>query len=198
MVSRAATGYKVHLPGGRTETIALSRLKPAHIASDDVDDVDGSQGTDDGPPTSPRAARAPPHSESNSQGTGEQPQQPNNATRAPAPSARRRQRVRNIDEYNVPPPPQPPPIPPPPPPPQSRSFDDWLAMNVTAPPSTANEPNRHTSFFANNNLSDARKVPQRQRPDVSVIFQHLGQSASTFNSRVNDPSKEPSRRLGGM
>ena len=196
VVSRAATGYKVHLPGGRTETIALSRLKPAHIATDDVDG-EGSQGTNDGPPTSPRTARAPPRREPNSQETSE-PQQPNNATPAPAPSARRRQRVRNIDEYNVPPPPQPPPVPPPPPPPQSRSFDDWLAMNVSDPPSTSNEPNRHTSFFTNNNLSDAQKLPQRRRPDVSVIFQHLGQSVSTFNSRVDDPAIQPSRRLGGM
>ena len=59
VAERTNAGYRVLLPGGRIETVALCRLKPAHI---DVDDIleDPEQNLDDARPPSPRPPGRPP------------------------------------------------------------------------------------------------------------------------------------------
>ena len=59
VTSRTPTGYRVRLPGGRTELIALNRLKPAFVSGEDVPgeeppDLDNSQ-----PPSPPPPGRRP-------------------------------------------------------------------------------------------------------------------------------------------
>ena len=59
VVERQDSGYRVLLPGGRSETIALARLKPAHVDIDDsLEDPD--QRLDDARPPSPRPPGRPP------------------------------------------------------------------------------------------------------------------------------------------
>ena len=52
VVERLDTGYRVLMPGGRQEVVALARLKPAHVDADDVLE-DPEQHLDDARPPSP-------------------------------------------------------------------------------------------------------------------------------------------------
>ena len=59
IMDRTAAGYQILMPGGRLETVALSRLKPAHVDMDDAVD-DPEQRLDDEAPPSPRPPGRPP------------------------------------------------------------------------------------------------------------------------------------------
>ena len=59
VVERLDSGYRVILPGGRLELVAMARLKPAHIDADDVLE-DPEQHLDDARPPSPRPPGRPP------------------------------------------------------------------------------------------------------------------------------------------
>ena len=53
VISRTPAGFRVRMSQGRTELITLSRLKPAHISTDQ-DDAEEPQDLDDNQPPSPR------------------------------------------------------------------------------------------------------------------------------------------------
>ena len=59
VTARTAAGFRVNLPGGRSEVIALSRLKPAHQAVDDGVESEP-QDLDELRPSSPRPPGRPP------------------------------------------------------------------------------------------------------------------------------------------
>ena len=123
-------GIIVHRPGGGTETIALARVKPAHIAADGEEHA-GADPSPTGQLPRPRTRLPRQHS---------QPR-PQQRARTAGQQQRRQQRVPNIDEFGAPPP-HPPPPPPSSTPPQGQplSFDDWLAQSPDVQPS--NQPNQ--------------------------------------------------------
>ena len=114
VVSRNPAGYYVRLSQGRTERIALNRLKPAHVSRDQDNDEEPQDLDDEGPP-SPRPPGRPPGirtrqpapttrlTRSSTRSRREAPQATNTNVEAPAPTNQRRRRgVRNIDDFNSP------------------------------------------------------------------------------------------------
>ena len=59
VVERLDTGYRVLLPGGRQEIVALARLKPAHVDADDILEDPEQQLDDARPPSPPPPGRRP-------------------------------------------------------------------------------------------------------------------------------------------
>ena len=59
VISRTPTGYRVRLPGGRTELIALNRLKPAFVSGEDVTAEEPPDLDDEQPPSPPPPGRRP-------------------------------------------------------------------------------------------------------------------------------------------
>ena len=112
VIARTAAGYKIAFPGGREETVAIARLKPAHIAADD--NVDVEQELDDARPPSPRPPGRPPgvrtripaattrvtrQQQRNNPTTSDQPTPGPSSSAAQRPKNRRRGQTRNIDEF---------------------------------------------------------------------------------------------------
>ena len=114
VVSRNPAGYYVRLSQGRTERIALNRLKPAHVSRDQDNDEEPQDLDDEGPPSPRPPGRRPGirtrqpapttrQTRSATRSSRNTPRTSNNAADAssnPAPTARR-SNVRNIDEYNT-------------------------------------------------------------------------------------------------
>ena len=86
IVERTDAGYRVSLPGGRQEIVALARLKPAHL---DMDDAVGDpvQDLDDARPPSPRPPGRP----------------PGPRTRRPEPTDRTTRSGRPLPDWSLPP-----------------------------------------------------------------------------------------------
>ena len=131
IASKSESGFRVHLPGGRVERIALERLKPAHVSADDGSDPEP-QDLEDHRPPSPRPCGRPPgprtrmpqpttritRQQTRAAQQTPNPSAPNTTTsdmvnfrssgRPVAPSRRdkvgnkqHRRKTKNIDEYNT-------------------------------------------------------------------------------------------------
>ena len=85
IASRTATGFRVRFPGGRTELIALNRLKPAHVSSERPADEEPQDLDDDQPPSPNPPGRRP----------GVRTRIPEPTTRQTRSTSRRQQQSRN-------------------------------------------------------------------------------------------------------
>ena len=196
---RTTHNVTVHRPGGGTETIALARIKPAHIAADGEEPA-----TAEPPPPGQlprprtRLPRPRPRSQQNAQTAGQQ--------------KRRRQRVPNIDEFGAPPShpcPPPPPRPPSPSRPQDQalSFDDWLAQprderqheQVIQPPDQPNQPSASRPAASESTSGDATPAndiltepePQagrRRRPNISALSALIREHLSPTTNLISESS----------
>ena len=219
VVSRAhPSGYYVRLSQGRTERIALNRLKPAHVSRDRDDDEEPQDLDDEGPP-SPRPPGRPPgirtrqpapttrQTRSTARTSGNAPQAPNNAGEAPSNSTEttrsRRSNVPNIDAFNTDVPPRPAATP------NISSPDSHPAPNTvrtepvpssSAPPpqdsDEENEPTRETGFFAPLNPSAPRPGPSEPQLPSSLRSDRppSGNRVRFFSDpRPSDPPSERHR-----
>ena len=215
VAERTAAGFRVHLPGGRIETIALARLKPAHIAADNVKEMQPQDLNDARPPSPPPPDRPP----------GVRTRQPQPTDRSTRQNSRRRQQDRQSQAR-----------------PEASASTSSFRRPQTPAPSTAPETppaapmtpaapreedrNEPTAFF-NDGLVDATKtlsklppsdvvqtarrprffsnpVPgnfsYRRRPDVNAITamvrDHLQLEPASGAIQADEPISS-SHRLGG-
>ena len=197
VIRRTAAGYRILMSGGREETIAISRLKPAHM--DDLEDAE--QLLDDArPPSPPPPGRRPGvrtripqatdrvtrqqsrRSAANRPTTSNQPttstaaNQPTAANRPPT-SVRNPRRSLNIDEYNTP-------IPPPP-----------SSAPSNAEPHCVADPLPPTSAPSNAEPHCAADAPHPSAPLDSSGSGARGSSTPMSPSVVNPATHELAGRL---
>ena len=185
VVSRLPTGYYVRLSRGRTERIALNRLKPAHVSREQDNDEEPQDLDDEGPPSPRPPGRRPGirtrqpdpttrQTRSSTRAGREPPQSAGESTSNNAPASRPlRSRVPNIDAFNIPSEPTLPPGPTHPidapsqpdsrPAPNPLANDPVPSSSSAPPPALPDEevePTRETGFFA-------PLDPSAPRPEVS-------------------------------
>ena len=180
--ARTPTGYRIFIPGRGVELVALSRLKACPIFVDEGQ-FEPQDLSDEAPPTPPPPGRRP--------GPRTRPPEPTDrVTRQstqnqPAPPMHRQSRrgVRNIDEFAAPP--------------SLPVIREEEPVATSAAPLAPPPPNRSNSpsTFSSPRPGD---FSYRRRPDLSVIYEHLGIPSTSATPEDSSPPQETSNSLGGM